>query len=75
MREYLLHLAQEKKAVASTLLVNRAALKFLYVAILSTSTTSDASRLYLVRLHTSALTFDDRQALERGPDPCWPVLP
>ena len=34
VRQYLLHLAQEKKVVANTLLVNRAALKFLYAAIL-----------------------------------------
>jgi site-specific recombinase XerD len=34
VREYLLHLLREKKVVASTILVNRAALKFLYVAIL-----------------------------------------
>jgi hypothetical protein len=34
VREYLLHLVQDKKVVANTLLVNRAALKFLYVSIL-----------------------------------------
>ncbi len=34
VRQYLLHLIQEKKVVASTLLVNRSALRFLYVGIL-----------------------------------------
>ena len=34
VREYLLHLIQENKVVASTLLVNRSALRFLYVGIL-----------------------------------------
>jgi integrase/recombinase XerD len=34
VREYLLHLLREKKVVASTLMVNRAALKFLYAAVL-----------------------------------------
>ena len=34
VRQYLLHLMQEKKVVASTLLVNRSALRFLYVRIL-----------------------------------------
>ena len=34
VRQYLLHLMQEKKVVASTLLVNRSALRFLYVGIL-----------------------------------------
>jgi integrase/recombinase XerD len=34
VREYLLHLLGEKKVVASTILVNRAALKFIYVATL-----------------------------------------
>jgi len=34
VREYLLHLIQNRKVVANTLLVNRAALKFLYVTIL-----------------------------------------
>jgi site-specific recombinase XerD len=34
VRHYLLHLIQEKKVVASTLLVNRSALRFLYVGIL-----------------------------------------
>lgn len=34
IREYLVHLVQDKKVVANTLMVNRAALKFLYVAIL-----------------------------------------
>jgi len=34
VREYLVHLIQDKKVVANTLLVNRAALKFLYVTIL-----------------------------------------
>jgi integrase len=34
VRQYLLHLIQEKKVVASTLLVNRSALRFLYVRIL-----------------------------------------
>jgi site-specific recombinase XerD len=34
VRQYLLHLIQENKVVASTLLVNRSALRFLYVGIL-----------------------------------------
>jgi integrase/recombinase XerD len=34
VREYLLHLLREKKVVASTLMVNRAALRFLYAAVL-----------------------------------------
>jgi integrase/recombinase XerD len=34
VRQYLLHLLQEKNAVANTLLVNRSALRFLYVVIL-----------------------------------------
>jgi integrase/recombinase XerD len=34
VREYLVHLIQDRKVVANTLLVNRAALKFLYVTIL-----------------------------------------
>jgi site-specific recombinase XerD len=34
VREYLLHLIQDRKVVANTLLVNRAALKFLYVTVL-----------------------------------------
>jgi site-specific recombinase XerD len=34
VREYLLHLLRETKVVASTVMVNRAALKFLYAAVL-----------------------------------------
>ena len=34
VREYLLHLLREKKVVASTVMVNRAALRFLYAAVL-----------------------------------------
>lgn len=34
VREYLLHLLQDNKAVANTVLVNRSALRFLYVGIL-----------------------------------------
>ena len=34
VREYLLHLLGEKKVVASTVMVNRAALRFLYKAVL-----------------------------------------
>ena len=34
VRQYLLHLLQEKNVVANTLLVNRSALRFLYVVIL-----------------------------------------
>ena len=42
VREYLLHLLRETKVVASTVMVNRAALKFLYAAVLKQKWFDDA---------------------------------